>query len=192
MPNWCSNSLTLSGPQAVLQEIADTGFSFTKLMPYPKEMEGIENVYPPPAEEVNKRARLNEKYGVDNLYDWCVKNWGTKWDVTPSMPLEIEPIMAPENLFELIIDFDSAWSPPVGVIKFIYDNYKDRGLSIHMEYFEPACAFLGTVTAENGEFKDIYYDYQNVDELEKYSKELGHYLSECEIEYLREQETENE
>ena len=48
------------------------------------------------------------------------------------------------------------------------------------------------VTAENGEFKDIYYDYQNVDELEKYSKELGHYLSKCEIEYLREQETENE
>jgi hypothetical protein len=51
----------------------------------------------------------------DNWYDWNISNWGTKWD-------------AGDQLFEasdteLVYYFNTAWSPPLGVMNAFIKNY---------------------------------------------------------------------
>ena len=70
MPNWCMNSLTLSGPQDVLDEIAESGLSLAKLLPVPEELKKMEKIYPVPKSQTKERARLKKKYGVDTAFDW--------------------------------------------------------------------------------------------------------------------------
>lgn len=45
------------------------------------------------------------RFGADNWYDWCMENWGTKWDVQATLIMD-EP-------GELRYTFASAWDPPL-------------------------------------------------------------------------------
>ena len=123
MPNWCMNSLTLSGPKDVLDEIAETKLTLKSLVPWPKELEGFEKVYPVPKNELKARAALEAKYGVSTLFDWCVKNWGTKWDI-PEQACDVDEFSNPngnEPLYEIRASFDTAWAPPVEAMRAVYD-----------------------------------------------------------------------
>lgn len=51
-----------------------------------------------------------EKYGSIHWYDWCSKNWGTKWNGGEA---SIEPV----NDEEITISFDTAWCPPEGILE---------------------------------------------------------------------------
>lgn len=68
------------------------------------------------------------KTGYANWYDWCVDNWGVKWDIDA-----VHFIHSNESAFEddeksepdLIVRFDTAWAPPVGILKRISEQYPD-------------------------------------------------------------------
>ena len=60
---------------------------------------------------------LMEKYGCLSWYDWNVKNWGTKWEIT----LEKSEISFDE--YNLQFWCDSAWCPPEGLLQHIADTY---------------------------------------------------------------------
>ena len=191
MPNWCQNSLFLSGPKDVIQEIAETKLSLQKLVPCPQELLETEAVYANEAGDMPTKMQQNqEKYGYKSWYDWCVENWGTKWDVGPVDDLEI--FEEDHDKFELRSNFDSAWGPPVAAFEDIYDKYKDRGLRIRLEYLESGNRFMGVAHTTDGSFHDEYRDYSNADELEEYANELDHFLAESEVEYLREIEAEED
>lgn len=62
--------------------------------------------------ELGKKYLSNyERYGYCTWYNWCVDNWGTKWNVYDDVDVEIDS----DN--ECIITFNTAWSPPRGIIE---------------------------------------------------------------------------
>lgn len=56
-----------------------------------------------------------ENYGCYTWYDWCRRNWGTKWNAC-------EPIWCLE---EGILYFQTAWSAPFPVIEALAQKYPD-------------------------------------------------------------------
>lgn len=183
--NWCDNSLTFYGPLDVLTEIADTKLSLRKLLPWPKALEGKEKVVPLPDKERAIRLELEKKYGVSTMQDWATSRWGTRGDPGPVTDLALTGPLGQDGHYELHAEFKSLWGPPVKALETLFDRYKSRGLEIWMEYHEPSCQFMGSVTTKSGEFTDEYRGYDTALELEKYCTELDHTLAKRDIPYLR-------
>ena len=75
-----------------------------------------------------KQKDLIEKYGYSDWYDWKNTNWGTKW---------IQDFELIESLNEkLAYTFDSAWAPPIALIKKISSDYENLKFSIRYNVFE--------------------------------------------------------
>jgi hypothetical protein len=90
-------------------------------------------------------ARNREVHGYGNWYDYCVNEWGTKWDVgADGNPAQDIP-------GGLMLGFESAWAPPCGA----YEKLTEQGFRIRAMYFEPGMAFAGVW--EDG--FDDYYEY---------------------------------
>lgn len=58
-------------------------------------------------------AKLKDKYGSFTWYDWCYKNWGTKWN---AYECEVED-MPDDDDAEAIIAFQTAWGHPVAWLR---------------------------------------------------------------------------
>lgn len=89
------------------------------------------------------RKALIEKYGVDNWYNWNVANWGTKWDCDSS-----EQGYETDNESYFVMNFDSAWSPPVNWLEKVIADYPK--LNFKLSYSETGCWFAGVAYSENG------------------------------------------
>jgi len=159
MPNWCSNSLTLKHNNPAMIDKAVAGFTEGKLLETFVPYEGEWN------------------------YDWCVFNWGTKWDVGGDTGY-IRP-----NLNTLKISFDSAWAPPLEA----YRMMEELGFTIEAMYYEPGMCYCGRYEDGN----DDYYEYSNMNAAELAStlpteldEEFG--ISEHLAEWEAEQEEDNE
>jgi hypothetical protein len=94
-------------------------------------------------EKDNLREQLQKKHGYSSWYDYCISEWGTKWDVGD------EHGIIAESKHELIMSFDSAWSPPTDA----YNKMLDLGFDIVAHYYEPGVAFVGKY--DNG-YDDAY------------------------------------
>ena len=164
MPNWCNNTITISHDDMAMMKRVVKGYNQHKLLdefiPIPLELrESTMNL-----DELKKnrnweykkeldavREHLNRKYfGYKDWYDFCVSEWGTKWDIgrdsAYSPTLRIKDIKNKTVTF----DFDSAWSFPSGA----YEKLVDMGFSITAYYYEGGCGFCGLW--ENG--SDDYYE----------------------------------
>ena len=90
---------------------------------------------------------------VTDWYEQRIDKWGTKWN---GYDLCIE---------DYYIDFFTAWSSPVPIIKKLAELHK--GFVFRLEYYETGMAYRGAATAkwENGEvlFEDNYWDMTNKD-----------------------------
>jgi hypothetical protein len=92
-------------------------------------------------------ARNVELYGYGNWYDYCVGEWGTKWDVGEQGANDIHP-----DGKMLHTSFDSAWAPPIEA----YDKLLELGFSVNAMYYEPGMCFAGIY--DNGS-DDTYSDW---------------------------------
>lgn len=115
MPNWCSNTLTLTHEDPAEITRAVDAFKQGKLL--------NEFVPLPETEE-------------ENWYDWHVSNWGTKWDVGGDD--YGDPVVDPSGK-SVTFSFDSAWAPPV----VWYATMQDLGFGVEAMYYEPGMAFAG-------------------------------------------------
>ena len=70
----------------------------------------------------------------DNWYSWRCENWGTKWDC---YDLDIEY----EDSEQLALTFNTAWSPPEGIVEELRSRYPD--LSFTCFYDEPGMEIAG-------------------------------------------------
>lgn len=130
MPNWCDNTLEVSHKDPVVMKRFVDAFKAGRL---------CEEFIPNPSGEWS--------------WDFCVENWGTKWDVGG----EDGYIEADDTSARL--SFQSAWAPPTG----LYPVLEDLGFTVKAMYYEPGCAFAGLY--EDG--SDDYYDIgKSADEVE--------------------------
>ena len=98
--------------------------------------------------EAQQKANI-EKYGYANWYDFCVNEWGTKWEIgADGNPAQDIP-------GGLMLGFESAWAPPIAA----YEKLTEQGFRIRAMYYEPGMAFAGVWEDGN----DDYYEYSGLD-----------------------------
>ena len=139
MPNWCYNTLTITGKPKALNKLVKeiqvteyqvdkellpevTKFSFQKVIPMPKDL--LEN---------------------GGWYNWRVSNWGTKW----SADVQYETIDMWEN-GEIFIDFNTAWSPAIPIIETLSKN--NPKLTFFWRFNEESNAYWGIHKIKNGKY----------------------------------------
>lgn len=154
MPNWCSNTLTLTHDDPAEIQRAIQAFTAGRLldefMPTPADLD-IEASFGTNDPKLQKLYEANiEKYGFPNWYDWRVANWGTKWDVSCDCPPE-----PGENDKTVTLSFDTAWAPPCNWYAFM----NEQGFGVTAYYYEPGMCFVGKW--ENGQ--DDYHEYGDHD-----------------------------
>ena len=102
--------------------------------------------------------RIEPVGDVPDWYNQRLDKWGTKW-------VGYDLIIG-----ETILEFFTAWSPPVPIIRKLAELHKDFVFSL--EYYEGGMAFRGIATAkwQDGE---VLLDDQYWDMTKKDLKELG-------------------
>ena len=140
MPNWCGNTLTISheDPAMITRavEAFERGEFLNEFIPVPEELKIVAGRVSDPDAQAKLEAQEQankEKYGYATWYDFCVSEWGTKWDVGDSQGIQSR------DPLELIVYFDSAWSPPIAA----YESLENQGFRVYATYYEPGCAFAG-------------------------------------------------
>jgi len=122
-----------------------------KIHPYPKALDitaGREGPDDSPEQKALVAAEESnlDKYGHKNWYDWCVNNWGTKWNAggdNPDMMVDYDYDEDGDTVIALF-QFDTAWAPPLGVLEKLMDTHPE--LSIECRYHEPGVGFFGVWT----------------------------------------------
>ncbi len=190
MPNWCNNSVEIYHDDPAMIERVRAAFNgeglLQEFIPVPDDLRntvaGFVGEDKQAAHEAQQKANI-EKYGYANWYDFCVGEWGTKWDIgADGNPAQDIP-------GGLMLGFDSAWSPPIGA----YEKLIDMGFRIRAMYYECGMAFAGIW--DNG--VDDYYEYGSMDSkqiAEELPVELDEAfgISESAAEWEAENEEENE
>lgn len=167
MPNWCSNIATLEhdDPAMIKRAIEafDDGRLFQEFVPCPQEL--LDGVSPAPEDE----ARTNiEKYGASSWYDWCIANWGTKWDING----EAGSADGSGDGRSVFMSFDTAWGPP---LEFYREMEDEHGFRVKASYFEPGIAFVGEWS--EGDNYDFKIDTDNLDAIPQHLIEEWDILS---------------
>lgn len=191
MPNWCNNTITLSGPKDKITNIynkaKESGEFLDQLYPMPDELNitagrvGADDE-PEQIELVAKQKANLEKYGHEDWYNWRIANWQTKWDV------DAENLELSKDGTTITGWFDSAWSPPIGAYSEFLRNNED--CSIQSYYYEGGMDFGGYY--DNGADDCITLSDYNADQMEDPDSGLVYDLNEHFnfSEYVREYEEE--
>jgi hypothetical protein len=158
MPNWCNNNLTLEHDDpAMIQRAFDAlerGEFLSEFCPIPKELGDA-------IADGSVNAELVEKYGYNNWYDYCVNEWGTKWDCGEQGASDIHPDGRMLHTY-----FDSAWSPPIGA----YEKLEKLGFRVDAQFYEGGMAFAGTYS--DGNCDELNLEGMTADEIEQDYPEL--------------------
>ena len=161
MPNYCNNVVEIRGPQKVVKALVDHRLDFMKIYPYPKDLDivaGRSGADDSPEQKALVAAEESnlKKYGYKNWYDWCVNNWGTKWNAggdNDAMQVDYDEDQGDQGI--ALFQFDTAWAPPLGVLEKLMDTHPE--LSIECRYHEPGVGFFGVWT----DGVDRCYEFEN-------------------------------
>ena len=128
MPNWCSNTAVIQGPRPVIDDIRTVLAS--------DDSDLLNWMRPMPADQ------------RDNWYDWCCRNWGTKWDIT-------HPFISDDAEEDSItFSFDTAWGPPIEAFRSWAE--RDGRVTYRLSYIETGMMFVGW-DSYDGEYFDEDY-----------------------------------
>jgi len=157
MPNWCNNTLELQHEDPAMIERAKTAFAAGRFLeefcPVPASLQIVAGRVGDPDELKKLEEDTAENirvHGYGNWYDYCVNEWGTKWDVGGDDYNEPQQ----DNPNKITMSLDSAWAPPVAAM----EKFQDLGFSVRLYYYEPGMCFAG-IYDENG---DDYYELSDM------------------------------
>ena len=150
MPNYCNNVVEIRGPVKVVKALVDHRLDFMKIYPYPPDLDIVagrsgaddspEQIQLVAAEKSNLK-----KYGYKNWYDWCVSEWGTKWNAGGSDNADMQIDWDEDGDDSIaLFQFDTAWAPALGVLQKLRDDHPE--LSVECRYHEPGVGFMGVWT----------------------------------------------
>ena len=186
MPNWCNNNLTLEHDDPAMIKRAydalERGEFLNEFIPVPEQLKIVAGCVGDPDEQKKLEAdtaRNLEELGYGNWYDFCVGEWGTKWDCGEQGASDIHPGGKMLHTF-----FDTAWAPPVAA----YEKLVEMGFRVEAMYYEGGMAYAGSF-GEGGD-EEINLEGLSADDVERDYPELDECfgISEC----MREYEAENE
>jgi len=174
MPNWCNNYLELEHEDPAMIERAKRAFAEGKLLnefcPVPEslhitsgrvgEIGSPEQVALEAQEEANRKA-----HGYATWYDYCVNEWGTKWDVGGDGDQASQ-----DTPTDIRMNFDSAWAPPIAAM----DKFEALGFRVKLVYWESGMCFCGLY--EDGH--DDYFDYTDMSAAEV-AEQINPEIDEC-------------
>lgn len=150
MPNWCANSLTVTGPDAAaftarLAPADDTGKIpglLSTFVPVPEELHN----YSAPVRAENGEdldafaARVEHcraAYGAEDRYDWCACQWGTNRDTDA------------DRLSDTSWTFDTAWLPPRAWLESVSAMFPDATFTL--AFCESGVESAGVLTMRAGD-----------------------------------------
>jgi hypothetical protein len=171
MPNWCENKLILQGSESSIlafearyfvevevevefdnpnQQLDNEGncikakcleFRFEKVKPLPPEHQ-------------------------ENWYDWCIENWGTKWDVCHFVRGD-----KPGTYF-----FDTAWSFPQALFDELASQLENDFAGLYFEgyFFEAGFGYSGNFYYNDQDGFECHSD-EDRDSLREIAKEHFNY-----------------
>lgn len=156
MPNWCNNTLT------VLKNSSEQDWIGFMSKSYKDGVFKLNGAFPTPPELLeavtsDMKDSLKREHGHDNWYDWRIHNWGTKWDTDEEGQQIVEHT---EDTF--IVDFDSAWSPPLEWVRRVSNMYPT--LTFDITFMEEGMGFCGKCVCIAGEPTLEHGDIRYVDE----------------------------
>ena len=146
MPNNTDNRVILSHDDTQMIDMIynimnteDTPLCQT-LIPMPKELEGT-----------------HAPNDTPNWYDWCVDNWGTKWDIYDATCDRMDANT-------LVLDFYTAWSPPFP----IYDKLVGMGFEVNARYLDEGWMYIGEYNSDGdhvffNNVEDVVTEYPELD-----------------------------
>jgi hypothetical protein len=151
MPNWCDNTLRVTGDAEALNRFAtdikneDGSIQILKnLIPFPVELEGNDIT--------DKDGNVIAKAFSDAGYSWCLRNWGTKWG-----DCETELSAYPPG--ELVYTFQTAWSPALAGIERISRLFPT--LTFQTDWVEEGVQSIGAASYQDG--RESIYDVPESD-----------------------------
>ena len=188
MPNWCNNYLELTHEDPAMIERAKKAYVDGRLLdefvPVPADLHIVAGSVgakgSPEQIELEAKEEANRlKHGYATWYDFCVNEWGTKWDVGAD-----EGMITEDGPNALRMSFDSAWAPPVPAM----EKFQDLGFKVKLVYWESGMCFCGLFD-ENG---DDYYDYTDMS-ADEIAETINSEIDECMniTESIREWEEDN-
>jgi len=125
MPNWCDNTLNVTG-------------SNDKVREFYKRVVQNEN-----DEEIVSFESLMPCPDPNDWYNWRINNWGTKWN-GQLYDSEMEGN-------DLVISFSTAWSPPEKWLMYVAENLYPE-LHFCLTYMETGCFFCGILEGQGQDF----------------------------------------
>jgi hypothetical protein len=151
MPNHCANSLRIHGKDKDINLMfkvvkGDELIDVNRIIPYPEKYKKMDEL----AKDWDKKYFSKEnrdwskrpKDGFNSGgYEWCIKNWGTKWGM-----YDFSEIKWFKNSAQLW--FYSAWAPPLPVIIAMSKMFTK--LTFTLRYFECGAEFKGVLIVKNG------------------------------------------
>jgi len=145
MPNWCFNSVTITGDTDKVTSLGNR----IKIISQDKDLR--DGLF---LSLIGKSSDVTDKeYDEGGWYNSNIDNWGTKWDVSVSE--SVQDIQSDC----IVLSFESAWSPPVEAFKSIASKY---GVEVEMYYEECGSDFCGkTLIDANGDSNEEDYEYQH-------------------------------
>ena len=132
MPNWCDSELVVQVSDSDNDKAKEQLKEF-KEFAQKKEGDGVSLL--------SAEKFIPYPEGQDWNYDWCVKNWGSKWDLC-----EVEIVGEDESYTEY--SFNTAWSPVKDVILAMSNKFPL--LEFDYRYFEMGCGFNGMLRCKAG------------------------------------------
>lgn len=159
MPNWSMNCIKVTGVTDAIRELfesAQRGEFCNAVAPIPDMLKdtvvgsvGLKDSEQQLEHEMQQNLN-SELFGYKNWCDFCIEQWGTKWDLGTSDTVNIDDNF--DGTSTLTVSDDSAWSPPIG----IFEKLHEQGFNVLAYYYEPGMGFCGRW--HNG--VDEYYQIQ--------------------------------
>lgn len=158
MPNWCNNDLTISGSYKDITDFYENNFVDNN-NEYRETSKSLifDYVAPKPKFDDPKEQELFDGGG---WYNWCIDNWGTKWNADTDY-FKYDP---DNGLIEVY--FETAWSPPIEWLIKAQNKYPH--LTFNMSYYEDGMSFRGKAQTIDGVIDNQVWDMTDDDK-----KELG-------------------
>lgn len=187
MPNWCENRLVVGGKKkdivSFLHYKEGAGkFLFNNYLPMPQTFLDYDTANPKYTREgfssdeeynaycdgyENALKEQKEKYGVVGWYDWCLKNYGTKWDIfdydAPFIKeLENQLIGLDDDVeTEIEMRFCTAWSPCTNFVENTAPLFPT--LVFTLSWLETGCYFAGKAVFAIDDCGDLYSEVEEVE-----------------------------